>query len=159
MLNYIHSTEFFYLILLWLTSWYTFPKQGEIFTEKELRKKFDVRAYGGIRPTHKNKAIILVQSYASETQGNYQNYIDEKNGIIIHTGHGTKDQSLRYFNKSLAESKQNGYALLCFDKRTPNEIRFMHKAKYMSHEYITEKNSQGTERKVIKFRLKIIDSE
>lgn len=135
------------------------PKQGEQFTEETLQNKFDVRNAGGIRPSNKNKAIILIKSYFAETQGGYKDEIDEKNGIIIHIGHGEDDQSLRYFNKSLAESKEKEYTLLYFEKLEKNNLVFLHRAEYVSHEFATEKNSRGEERTVIKFKLKIIDSD
>ena len=39
------------------------PQKDQKFTEKQLHDKFHVRNSGGIRPTIKNKSIILINSY------------------------------------------------------------------------------------------------
>ncbi len=132
------------------------PEQGERFTERGLRDKFNVRSSGGIRPTIKNKAIILIKSYFAENQGGYKDEINEESGMITHIGEGEEDQSLERNNKSLAESKQKNYTLLYFEKLTPNELVFRHKAEYMSHSFEQQKNSKGKLRQVLVFNLKII---
>ena len=54
------------------------PQKGEEFTENELQAQFGVRNSGGIRPSNKNKMIILINSFFSEKQGGYKNEISEK---------------------------------------------------------------------------------
>ena len=135
------------------------PKQGERFTEEQLQRKYNVANMGGIRPTNRHRAIILINSYFAETRGGYKDGIDEENGMITYTGHGEGYQVLTRNNKSLAESKQKGYTLLYFEKRAPNELVFCHRAEYVSRGFAMEKNSQGKKRQVIKFNLKIIDSD
>ena len=98
------------------------PKLGDLFTEKQLYKKFNVRNSGGIRPSNKNNIIVLIDSIFSVNigQGNYQNEIDEKEGIVYHIGEGNKDQQMIRNNKSILESKSKGFRLLYFTKPSQN---------------------------------------
>ena len=60
-------------------------------------------------------------------------------------------------NKSILESKQNGYTLLYFDKPEQNRLFYKFKVEYDSHEFERQTNSNREERDVIIFKLKIID--
>jgi hypothetical protein len=132
------------------------PSSGEEFTEKELYEKFQVRNGGGIRPTRKNKAIILIKSFFAALQGGYKDGIDEKSGIIYWVGEGEENQRLVRNNKSIYESKQNGYKLLYFEKHGPNRLVFRFPVEYVSWSYDKQFNSRGRERQIIVFKLKII---
>lgn len=134
------------------------PKLGDLFTEKELYENFNVRNNGGIRPSNKNKIIILIDSFFSVNvgQGNYQNAIDEKNGIIHYIGEGSKDQQMTRNNKSVLESKDKGFRIFYFIKPSQNNIVFKFEVEYDSYSHAMQKNSEGISRKIIKFKLKIV---
>lgn len=131
------------------------PQKGEEFTEKELQEQFNVRNSGGIRPTNKNKMIILINSFFSEQQGGYENETNEKSGFVYHVGEGEGNQEMKRNNKSIFETQYNGYSMLYFDKPEQNRLFFRFKVEYDSHELEKQTNSDGTLRDVIIFKLKI----
>jgi len=133
------------------------PQKGDEFTEKELYTQFRVRNSGGIRPSVKNKVIVLINSFFSEKQGGYENEINEKSGFVYHVGEGEGNQEMKRNNKSIYESKQNGYTLLYFDKPEPNKIIYRFQVEYDSKKSDKQKNSAGIRRNVILFKLKIIN--
>ena len=134
------------------------PKPGDSFTERQLYERFNVRNSGGIRPSNKNKVIILIDSIFTVNigQGNYQNKIDEENGIAYYIGEGNGDQQMIRNNKSVLESKNRGFRLLYFEKPRQNHVVFKFEVEYDSHIYLTQDNSEGRSRKVIQFKLNII---
>ena len=67
----------------------------------------------------------------------------------------TEPQMIRN-NKSLLESKSKGFRLFYFEKPKMDHLIFKFEAEYDSHSYSREKNSKGIERKIIKFKLKIM---
>jgi len=132
------------------------PQKGEEFTEKELYKQYNVRNSGGIRPSTKNKVIILINSFFSETQGGYENEINEKSGFVYHVGEGEGNQVMKWNNKSIFETQYNGYSMLYFDKPEQNRLFYKFEVEYDSHELERQTNSEGEERDVIIFKLKIV---
>ena len=133
------------------------PQREEEFTEQELYETFKVRNTGGIRPTTQNKAIILINSFFSEQMGGYENEIKEEEGYVYHVGEGPGYQEMKRNNKSLLESKQNGYALLYFDKPSQNKLEFKFPVEYDSWKRVDQKDSDGKSRKAILFKLKILN--
>ncbi len=132
------------------------PKLGEVFTEQQLHDKFQIRNTGGIRPTIKNKSIILINSCFSERQGGYKNHVDENEGFVYHVGESEGEQEFVRNNRSLLESKQNGVILLYFEKTSRDKLIFRHVLEYDSFSYKIQKNSKDIDRRVIVFKLKII---
>ncbi len=132
------------------------PQKGEEFTENELHAQFGVRNSGGIRPSNKNKMIILINSFFSEKQGGYKNEISEKSGFVYHVGEGGGNQEMKRNNKSILETKYNGYSMLYFDKPEQNRLFFRFQVEYDSHEFERQTNAEEEERDVIIFKLKII---
>ncbi len=133
------------------------PQKGEEFTEKELYEQFNVRNSGGIRPSTKNKIIILINSFFSEKQGGYENETSEKSGFVYYVGEGEGNQEMTRNNKSIYETKYNGYSMLYFDKPEQNRLFYRFQVKYDSHEIQRQTNSEGKYRNVIIFKLKIIN--
>jgi hypothetical protein len=133
------------------------PQKGEEFTEKELYEQYTVRNSGGIRPSTKNKVIILINSFFSENQGGYENETSGKSGFVYHVGEGEGDQEMKRNNKSIFETQYNGYSMLYFDKPEQNRLFFRFKVEYDSHELERQTNSEGEDRDVIIFKLKIIN--
>ncbi len=132
------------------------PHDGDEFTEKQLYEKFQVRNSGGIRPTVKNKAIILINSFFSEHMGGYKDHGDEKEGFVYYVGEGEGDQDFVRNNKSILESQYNGYALLYFEKHVRDKLVFRYQLEYDSWTHEMQANSKGQNRQVIVFKLKII---
>ena len=93
--------------------------------KSQLYEKFQVKNSGGIRPTVKNKAIILINSFFSEHRGGYKDYIDEKEGFVYLVGEGEGNQDLVRNNKSILESQYNGFILLYFEKHVQNKLVFI----------------------------------
>ena len=133
------------------------PQKGDEFTEKELQLQFNVGNRGGIRPSNKNRIIILINSFFSEKQGGYKNGIDEKTGFVYYVGAGEGDQKMTRNNKSIFESQYNGYTLLYFDKPEQNRLIYRFQVKYDSWKSDEQVNSIVKSRNVIIFKLKIID--
>ncbi len=113
---------------------------------------------GKIRPSKENKIIVLMSSYFSVNmdQGNYQNRIDKKNGIVYHVGEGEENQKMVRNNKSILESKSKGYRMFYFIKSSQNNIIFKFEVEYDSWAHERQVNSKGNDRQVIVFKLKII---
>lgn len=129
------------------------PVEGELFTDDEIQHRFLVQNRGGIRFTHKHNLVILIDS----NMNNHDDPVDEKSGTVIYTGIGEEDQGfdagMGKFNAKVRDSKS---ALLFFQKPEKNKIFFKYPVKYESHTFTTEENLSGKERRVIKFKLKII---
>ena len=130
------------------------PQPGEVFTEDQLYEMYMVQTSGGIRFTKQHSTILLIDS----DSGNYDDRIDETSGNIVYTGTGEGDQGFDYgrgkFNVRVRDSENS--TLLYFHKSERNRIVFKYPVKFESFYYDTEKNLEGKERRVIKFRLKII---
>jgi len=97
--------------------------------------------------------VILIDSNLS----NYKDSVDEESGTIIYTGTGEEDQGFDTgVGKFNARVRDQNSILLYFQKPEKNKIIFKYPVKYDSHSYSTEKNLAGKDRRVIKFKLKII---
>ena len=129
------------------------PVEGEHFTDDDIQKRFLVQHRGKIRFTHKHNFVILIDSDSS----NYNDTVNEESGEITYNGTGEEDQGfdsgVGKFNVNVRNKKS---VLLYFQKPEKNKIIFKYIVKYESHFYKTEKNLVGKDRRVIKFRLKII---
>lgn len=135
------------------------PRKNQQFTEKELHSEFGVQYIAGIRKSIKNKIIILINSYQQESKKGYNNMIDETAGFVTYTGHGQDDQTMTRHNKSILESKNEGYTMLYFDKPEPNRLIFRFPVEYHSHSFEEKKNIVGLMRQVILFKLRILDTK
>ena len=107
------------------------PRIGEEFTEKQLYKRFSVRNSGGIRPSIKNKVVILIDSY-SDQMGGYDDRVDKKNGIVYYVGEGNGDQEMTRGNKSIRDAKNRGFKLLYFEKQRRDHLVYRYTLEYVS---------------------------
>lgn len=131
----------------------TMPVIGEIFTDDEIQQRFQIQNRGGIRFTHKHNFVILIDSNLS----NYQDRVDEETGTITYIGTGEEDQGFDTgIGKFNAKVRDPNSTLLYFQKLEKNKIIFKYHARYDSHSFSNEKNIAGKERRVIRFKLKII---
>ena len=130
------------------------PDEGDTFTEDELYEIFKAQKYGGIRFTNKHSFVILIDSDMSR----YEDHVDEKSDVITYVGTGEGDQGFdKGIGKFNAKVKDPNSILLYFHKPEPNKLIFKHLAKYESHSYSMKENKAKKERKVINFKLKIVN--
>ena len=136
------------------------PKRGDIFTEEKLCTEFAVRNTGGIRPSISNKCIVLIHSSYNPNIARLEQYsdmVDESHEYLIYTGEGSGDQKMMRNNKAILESFEAGRMMLYFDKPRRNYLEYQFRVCYESHYWDTERNSNGEDRKVIRFKLRICD--
>ena len=132
------------------------PEPGQVFTEQELRQRFAVASMGGIRPSRKNRIIVLIDSSLSDT--GYRDTTENDPEFISYAGHGQSDQVMALRNKSLFNSKKYGYTLLYFSRPKLGRLVFHYRVEYDSHSIVRQPNNEGVLRNVILFKLKILDS-
>ena len=130
------------------------PRKGTTFTEWELYDLFRTQTMGGIRYTNRHDRVLLVDSRSS----NYRDLVDWKKGTVIYTGTGEEPQGFEgrvgRFNERVRSPKS---VLLYFHKPYANYLVFKFRVKYASHYMSSEENKSGKIRRVIKFKLKILD--
>jgi len=129
------------------------PKKNQIFSPVELNDWFgSITKMRGIRFSKEHDKVLLINSARS----NYEDIVNEKE--VIYTGTGEKDQEFGTGNPSAWNSKikDPDSVLLYFEKPKRTYI-FKFPVKYVEHYYENEKNKAGIMRRVIKFKLKIID--
>ena len=130
------------------------PQRGKVFTEDLLCETFGTKASGRIRFANARNTVLLIDS----DSGRCDDHADERSGSIVYTGAGDGDQGFDLgtgkFNAGVRDSKDS--VLLYFHKPERNRIVFRYPVKFESFYYDTEKNLAGRERRVVKFRLKIV---
>ena len=131
------------------------PPKETAFTEDELYDLFRAQKMGGIRYTNKHDRVLLVDARSS----NYRDLVDLEKGTVIYTGTGEEPQGFEgrvgRFNERVRSPKS---VLLYFHKPYTNHLVFKFRVKYLGHYTSTEKNKAGKIRRVIKFKLKILQS-
>ncbi len=134
------------------------PKRGDVFTEDDLREKFDVQNTGGIRPSTPNECIVLITTIPKiPTLEQYSDTVDENHEYLTYTGSGLGDQKITNRNNAILESHNVGRMMLYFIKRQQNHLEYQFRVCYESHYSDMERNSNGEGRKVIRFKLRICD--
>ena len=131
------------------------PRKETAFTEDELYDLFRTQTMGGIRYTNKHDRVLLVDARSS----NYRDLVDLEKGTVIYTGTGEEPQGFEgkvgSFNERVRSPKS---VLLYFHKPYDNHLVFKFRVKYLSHYMSSEKNKSEKIRRVIKFKLKILQS-
>jgi len=131
------------------------PKRGQVFTYSQLLKKFETTKYKGILWSKNHNIILLINSKKS----NFQDSVNEEKKEVIYTGTGEKDQKFGTDIVSVCNSKVKdpNSVLLYFEKPTTGKYIFKYPVKYVSHYEDNELNKSKVMRRVIKFKLKILD--
>ena len=130
------------------------PRKETAFTEDELYDLFGAQTMGGIRYTNKHDRVLLVDSRSS----NYTDLVDLENGTVIYTGTGEEPQSFEGRTGKFHERVRSpDSVLLYFHKPHANHLVFKFRVKYLGHYTSTEKTRAEKIRRVIKFKLKILD--
>jgi len=129
------------------------PKKNQIFSPVELNDWFgSITKMRGIRFSKEHDKVLLINSARS----NYEDIVNEKE--VIYTGTGEKDQEFGTGNPSAWNSKiKNPDSVLLYFEKPKRTYIFKFPVKYVEHYYENEKNKAGIMRRVIKFKLKIID--
>ena len=130
-------------------------KVNSVYTNQDINVIFGCSLYGGIRDSKKTKSIVLVTDH--QRPNPYQDEMVSSNEII-YTGSGQKgDQLITDGNKNgkVCRSKELGLRLFYFEKKRVNEYKFIGEVEYCTHTFEIEKDVDGLDRKVIKFKLLI----
>ena len=125
---------------------------GDKLTFKALRTKFQCGNMGGILPSRKNKAIVIISSHVKGIYG------DKWDGDILHyTGAGQEgDQALKGNNKALLESNENGYTVYLFEEIVKKEYIYRGIVQLVDRPYMEEQpDKNGKMRKVWMFPVKL----
>lgn len=128
-------------------------KIGDILTFQTLREKFDCGNAGGILPSNKNKAVVIVSNHIKGI------YSDRWEGDVLHyTGAGQEgDQKLTGNNKSLLEAESKGYTIYFFEVLKEKEYIYRGIVKVVGDPYQAEQpDKNGNKRKVWMFPVKLV---
>ena len=129
------------------------PEPGSRFSDEELGARLGVPATGGIRVSHENRCIVLVDRLGGDDKcggsvGDIVRYAGQDLG-----GGGEEDQVLDGANLDLALSKARGYAVLGFSREGEGALVL---------DRVVECDSlcfeRGGSRNVIVFRMRVVDS-
>ena len=127
---------------------------GEVYTNSDLARIFQVSPQGGMRRSVKTNSLVLISKHDENNP-----YNDTWQGGEFHyTGMGmTGDQDVNYLqNRTLAESDVNGVNVYLFESFNPNEYIYRGQVELCGEPYYeTQKDSLGRLRKVVKFPLRL----
>jgi 5-methylcytosine-specific restriction enzyme A len=132
-------------------------KAGDKLTNDGLRSIFKCATQGGMRKSNTTNTLVLV---SDQTRNSDENpYNDKWIGEEFHyTGMGLRgDQSVSFRqNKTLANLKQTNTRAFLFEKNVGNCYVFIGEV-FLNREiyYEPQEDSEGKERKVVKFPLKV----
>ena len=128
------------------------PARGSKFSDGELAARFGVPTQGGIRVSHENRCIVLVDRVDGE--GGYDD-VDLGDTVRYegqnHYGRKESDQVLDGNNLDLALSKMWGYTVLYFTKQV--DVLVFDKAVECDSLHFEKKDG----RRVIVFRLRLAE--
>ena len=128
---------------------------GQTISNRELYEEFKCGVSGGMRKSNTKNALVVVADHTKAL------YDDKWLGDTLHyTGMGkSEDQSLDYrYNKTLAESNQNGVEIHLFEVLVPREYIYQGLA-YLAGEPYQEiqKGEDGIDRLVWMFPLRLVN--
>ena len=130
-------------------------KIGEVVSNYDLTKEFQVGNMGGMRRSKKTNSLVLI---SDNTKGLYHDeWVD---GVLNYTGMGKiGDQVLDgNQNRTLYDSDSNDVDVYLFEVDTPGEYRFSGKVVLAGTPFhATQNDDEGNPRKVWIFPLKHAD--
>ena len=126
---------------------------GDVLTFKALRKKFDCGNAGGILPSNKNKAVVIVSNHI---KGIYSDRWEDD--ILHYTGAGQEgDQKLIGNNKALLEAKSKGYTVYFFEVLKKDEYIYRGIVEVVGEPYQEDQpDKNGNMRKVWMFPVRLV---
>lgn len=134
----------------------TLPQIGQILTNDEICKLFQVGNSGGMRRSLPNNSLILI---TDPFKAIYEDkWID---GVLHYTGMGrTGDQAFISQNKTLNMAKQLEINVYLFEARKPQKYTFLGPVELCGEAYHSKQlDDTGTLRTVLVFPLKVIAGE
>ena len=131
---------------------------GNIYSNKDIANNFKCSLMGGMRRSKTTNSLVLIAKHDNPL------YDDEwtEDGILNYTGMGTiGDQSIDFGqNKTLKNAKKQGIKVYLFESYKENEYYFCGEVELCGKIYSAyELDSEGNNRKVIKFPLKKKDNK
>ena len=133
-------------------------KIGDKLNNEQLCEVFKCGPQGGMRKSNRTNTLVLVSDRTQSTDRNP--YSDMwVNEILHYTGMGLKgDQNINFMqNKTLANLHKNGVKAYLFEKHQQKSYLFKGEIVLASKIYYEQqRDSEGNERKVIKFPLKLV---
>lgn len=129
------------------------PEPGSRFSDEELGARLGVPTAGGIRVSHENKCIALVDRLGGgDTRGGGAGDIVRYTGQDLGGG-AEADQALVGANLDLALSKARGYDVLCFSREGAEGALVLDGA--VECDSLCFERDGG--RNVIVFRMRVVD--
>jgi 5-methylcytosine-specific restriction protein A len=135
-------------------------KEGQILTNREISRIFDVCACRGIRYKGSIKSrichIVLIAAFNKMPEDSVRNpYHDRKiDDRIIYTGEGRRgDQKMIRGNLVLVRQMQENFPLYLLEKKSPGKYVFLGRYKVINVKNEIQRDSDGEERKVFIFEL------
>lgn len=128
-------------------------KVGQIYTNDDIKRVFQVSGQGGMRKSNINNCLVLFVVH-NERNPYADKWSDD--GVLHYTGMGLSgDQSFEYMqNKTLANSKNNGVDLHLFESNSPNEYIYSGQVELAGEPYYDRQpDHNSNERQVVKFPL------
>lgn len=136
-------------------------KVGEILSNREISRKFNVGAQRGIRYSgslrSKVNHVVLIMALKKEPEDLIMNpYQDRKidDNRILYTGEGRfGDQKMTRGNMVLKQQMEKNCSVYVFEKKSPGQYFFLGRYKVLSVQNETQRDSDGKERLVFLFEL------
>lgn len=133
-------------------------KINQVYTNEEITQLFQCAPQGGMRRSLQNNVLVLISQQNGKTI-----YEDKWIGNVLHyTGMGQiSDQDINYSqNKTLAESNISNITLHLFEQFKEKEYVYAGIVTLIGEPYEQiEPDKEGNERKVVKFPIKLSNSE
>ena len=133
--------------------------QGKVYLNADICHIFKCSPQGGMRRSLKTNTLVLISNQTLSSEENpYHDYWKES--VFYFTGMGLSgNQRLDYAqNKTLAKSETLGLSVHLFEVYQSKQYTYRGKVKLIGTPfYSTQKDSDGSERTVWMFPLKIID--
>ncbi|WP_271401495.1 HNH endonuclease [Salinicoccus roseus] len=124
-------------------------KMNAIYTDKDIFDIFQCSKFKGIRVSNKNKAIVLILKHVGILE-----YQDQWDGdILYYTGSGSGNQKVERENRTLADSRQNGYRIYLFEVFKEKEYTYSGIFSLIDSPFFVEENG----RQVLKFPIQKVD--
>jgi hypothetical protein len=137
-------------------------ESGHKMTRKRLHERFGGRAQGGIGVSARTpNVLIFTDPVAGEQHGYYDGW--QSDGCFHYTGEGQRgDQRMISGNRSILDHQRQGRALRLFDgaRGTVEYVgRFVLDVEHPWYETDAPQNGSPDLRKVIVFRLRLVDGD
>ncbi|MEM3596575.1 MAG: hypothetical protein QXJ53_00365 [Candidatus Bathyarchaeia archaeon] len=135
-------------------------KEGQILSNIEISRKFDVCAHRGIRYKGSIRKgiqyVVLVAAFQKSPEDFRLNPYDDKmtGNIILYTGEGRfGNQKMARGNLALKRQVEEKYPLYVFEKKSPGRYAFLGRYNVLNVRKDVQVDANGEEREVFIFEL------